>query len=103
VSRPLYSARFLAVHAGAGATFVCPAGFRAVVRGITAFNASAIAHANAQLLHVDSDATLYQVDLGLQSFDWTDFRFVFNEGESIQAIPDSTVDMTVSGFLLTAP
>jgi hypothetical protein len=30
-------------------------------------------------------------------------RFVFLPGESIEAIPDSTVDITVCGYLLSLP
>ena len=100
---PLYSQRFAASHAGAGGTIVVPAGLRYVIRFVTLFNADALAPAYGQLIHVDSSCTIVQRHLGPQAAELDSMRFVMDAGETLQIVNDPSVDVTVSGYALTAP
>lgn len=105
----VYSARFLALHAGANDHFTCPPGFLAVVKCVTAFNANALLPFKAQLLHQPSNATIVQWSNipgsgtpGGDSQTWLG-TFTFRAGESIVSLNDLSIDMTVSGYLLSLP
>lgn len=105
----VYSHRFIASHAGASASYTCPAGYVAVLRGVTLFGAG-IVYQTGHLIHADSDCTIVQwvlapteaTAVGAQVV-IIDMRFVFYAGETIFTADDSTVDLTASGFLLTLP
>lgn len=105
----VYSTQFIASHAGTSSSFVCPGGFRAVLRCVTVFNASLLDSGTGHLVHQPSDCTIFQwvvappaaiagAECVIQLL-----HFVFNEGESISTADDSSVDLTASGFLLTLP
>lgn len=105
----VYSTQFIASHAGAPATFQCPVGFRAVLRCVTGFNSSLVDSGTLHLIHLPSDCTILQWVIappaaitGAESIIEL-MHFVFNEGEEIETSNDSTVDCTVSGFLLSLP
>jgi hypothetical protein len=105
----VYSVRFIASHAGAPATFTCPAGFRCVIKCVTLFNANSVLDETGHLIHSPSDCTILQRELGptatgpIQQTQVDLFTFVFTEGESILTENDGDIDMTVSGFQLSLP
>lgn len=105
----VYSTQFIASHAGAAATFVCPAGYRAVLRCVTVFNSNVANSGTGHLIHSPSDCTVFQwVVAPPAAIEGAEcviqlLHFVFNEGESIYTADDGSVDLTASGFLLTLP
>lgn len=99
----VYSTRFIAGHAGAGGTYTVLPGFLAVVRCVTAFNASAIINEIAEVALGSSATTFYQKDLAQQVCDITELRVVVPAGDSIVAASGADVDVTVSGYLLSLP
>ena len=103
MAAPVYSYRFCQGHAGASSSYTVPVGFRAVVRDITAFNASAVAPENAQVVIVGLAITIWQALVAPSSFSGISFRVVIDEGETISTDPGTDVDMTVSGYLLSLP
>lgn len=106
---PVYSARFFASHAGAPVTYVCPAGYRAVMRWVSIFNANLANSGTGHIIHDQSSCTIIQwvvaPPAAVEGAEVVilDTHFVFDEGESISTANDSSVDMTVSGYLLTLP
>lgn len=103
MAQPVYSVRLAVFHAGAGATIVVPAGFRVVIRDVSAFNGSVVAEASAQLVHDASSVTIYKRTLSEQQWLNDELRVVIDEGESVTCSGDSTVDMYVSGYQLSLP
>lgn len=101
--RPLYSVRFAAQHAGASGTITVPAGFRAVLRDVSAFNADAVDTNDLQLVDGESGCTIYQRTLGLQEWINDELRIVINEGQTVSVLPGFEVDVVVSGYLLAVP
>lgn len=105
----VYSTRFIVFHAGAGGSYICPAGVVGVVTWVTAFNASAVTTETFNLVHQPSDATLawgtLSQEIGAPDiFSRTmELRFVFYTGEQLHAFGDGDIDMSVSGYLLTLP
>jgi len=105
----VHTTRFIVFHAGAGGYYTCPAGYRAVVTWVTAFNASAISTETYNLVHVDSDATIAWGALSQNAgapgtFSAAiDLRFAFDPGEQLHAFGDGDIDMSVTGFLLSLP
>jgi hypothetical protein len=105
----VYSARFIVAHAGATTTFMCPAGYRAVITCVTAFDSSAVASNSYNLVHVESNATivwgLISQSIGAPGTksEAIQLRFVFYEGESIKFFGDGTIDFSCSGYLLRLP
>lgn len=105
----VYSHSMIKSHAGAAAVFECPEGYRAVVRCVTIFNSDLVNSGTGHLIHSPSLCTILQwvvappaAIVGAESvnqllhfvFDWPDYIYIDN---------DPTVDMTVSGYLLTLP
>ena len=105
----VYSTQFLTSHAGAPVTVFVPTGFVAVIRTITAFNASVIAPETAALVLVAEDVTIWQSLLTPgppdvpNSSEVVNMRTVLNPGQAIATNNGSDVDMTVSGYLLSLP
>jgi hypothetical protein len=103
----VYSHEFLRCHAGSAKSYTPPAGFIAVVRWVTSFNASAAIQENAQIYETTSAATFYWRSLTASTlpgaYDSTELRFVFDETQTIQTLLDSDIDLTCAGFLLEAP
>ena len=99
----LYSTRFIVAHAGAAGHYDVPDGFIIVVRFVTAFNAKNFIPGSANLLEVNSGVTLWQVDLGQQQALSQELRVVVDFPETIEITQSADCDMTVSGYLLSAP
>lgn len=99
----VYSQRFILSHGGGSPDFVVPVGYRGVIRQIEAFNASAVAPENAQLVADTSGGTVYQVLVPPSEMSLAEVRFVFEPGERFHAILDSDVDLYVGGYLLSLP
>ncbi len=104
----VYSTRFFASHAGTAASYTVPDGCTAVIRTITAFNASVLAPETAAVVLTDLDVTIWQnlltpgpPDVPNES-SVVNCRVVLRAGESIHNIAGSDIDMTVSGYELTA-
>jgi len=100
---PLYSTRFLNSHDGLGLDYEVPAGYRAVLRFLTAFNASGIAPESAQLILVDFSLTLWQDLVPPSESAFLPCRIVIYAGETIHLNLDPDIDFTANGYLLTAP
>ncbi len=99
----VYSQRFFASHAGTAATYTVPDGCTAVIRAITAFNASVLAPETAAVVLTDLDVTIWQDLLSPgDASSVVNCRVVLRAGESIHNIAGSDIDMTVSGYELTA-
>ena len=73
------------------------------MRGLTAFNASALIPETAQLLISTLSITLWQVELGPGTIETPDLRVAIRAGELLEIASGSDVDMTVSGYVLTLP
>jgi hypothetical protein len=99
----VFSARFFAFHAGAGATYTVPAGYRLVLKSVTGFNANALVPQAIQVTHQPSNATLIQRSLGPQSDVQVALSFVADAGEQLVGVGGADVDGTASGYLLTLP
>jgi hypothetical protein len=80
-----------------------PAGFIAVIRQITAFNASAVFPGNAQLVDGASGGTLWQESLNASDSAVVEVRIVVDTGETFTVSPGADVDMSIHGYLLTLP
>ena len=105
----VYSHSFIKSHAGLEVLYTCPAGFRAVVRNVTIFNSSLASSGTGHLIHWPSSCTILQWVVappaaleGAESVNQL-LHFVFDAGEWITCANDSSVDMTVSGYLLSLP
>lgn len=101
--RSVYSTLFVTSHAGADPSWTVPAGYTAVLRYVTAFNANAVSHGSAQIVHNASSCTILQLSLDVQSWSDAHMRFVCNEGDTLQLHSGSDVDMTLSGYLFRKP
>jgi len=100
---PLYSTRVLEAHSGGGAVYTVPAGYRLVLRFLTAFNGSAFASEAAQLVLSTFSVTLWQVEVPASESAFLDCRIVINEGEELAANLGPDIDFTASGYLLSLP
>jgi len=80
-----------------------------VLRSITAFNSDTTAGRTAHVIHRESNCTIFQwvvappiagvgAEVVLQ-----ELRFVFEEGEHLDASNDLSIDLTLSGYLLSLP
>lgn len=73
------------------------------------FNSSLADSGTGHLVHYESNCTILQWVIAPPAaiegaeIVIVDLRFVFDESESIQCLNDASVDMTVSGYLLTLP
>jgi fermentation-respiration switch protein FrsA (DUF1100 family) len=101
--RNVYSKRLLSSHGGAGDSQSPPAGTVWLVRGLTAFNASAILPETAQLILSSSSITLWQVTMAPETVETPALRVVVNAGETLQIVSGADIDMTVSGYQLSLP
>ena len=105
----VYSTNFFNSHAGGPSSFQCPAGYRAVLRQVTVFNADTLNPRTGHLIHSPSNCTIFQWVVAPPATDYGAqvvlqlLHYVFNEGESISTANDGSIDMTCSGFLLTLP
>lgn len=82
---------------------VVPAGFRAVIRDVEVFNADPLSTNDAQIVHVDSNCTVYQRTIGLQQWLHDELRIAADAGETFSFLPGFDVDMYVTGYLLSLP
>jgi hypothetical protein len=107
VASTVYSVRFISDYAApVSGTYVVPAGFRAIVRDVDAYNAPGGASEDYVFVGVleIGGAFMYQHfgDAG-----WVGWRGrqVVNEGETIQVggNTESVQSIQVSGYLLTLP
>jgi hypothetical protein len=107
----VYSTRFLfaALSDGETATYVVPAGFRAVLRETTVaqVDAGAGSLANWILFNTGGLGVIfhYSALTGANSSELFSWRLVFEVGESIVVRNDDVPDLhvTASGYLLTLP
>jgi hypothetical protein len=107
----IYSSRllFAALSDGETATFVCPAGFRAVLRETTVAQVEAGAGSLANWVLFDTSGAgvifHYTALPGANSAETQSWRLVFEPGESIVVRNDDTptLHVTASGYLLTLP
>lgn len=103
----VYSTSFIRSHGGAGGSFTVPGGTIAIIRCITAFNASAIIPESAQVFLGHSSCTIYEVTLNVfigpsrDYYDAIELRVVVEADDTINVSSGADVDMTVSGYLLT--
>jgi hypothetical protein len=105
----VYSTRFISGLRGTAGSYTVPAGYRAVVRSVTAINLYSSTSEPAQLR--SSVGGLIIVGAYLSTFvsspPWNaitwDLHYVANAGEGIYTQNGPDVDMTVSGYLLTLP
>jgi hypothetical protein len=105
----VYSKRLLESHAGTLTEYTCPEGMVAIVRAITAFNASPLTPEQASLIHLDTETTIWQGVIGVYdplspgASTVVDLRYVLNAGETIINHGAGDIDLTVSGYELTLP
>ena len=99
----VYSELLATAHAGATVDLVAPADSKYVLRWATAFNANAIADQSAQLVHLASSCTIWQVTMGPQADALQEMRFVMNPGDTVRLIGGADVDITLSGYRLSLP
>jgi hypothetical protein len=106
VAVPVYSTRFITRYVpGSSLTaFVCPAGFRAIVRDI-------------ELLETSPGGGIFQASAGAGIVFWTagpnltstynyypwHGRVIFEEGEQLEISNDLPVSMYAGGYLLSLP
>jgi hypothetical protein len=105
LAQPVYSTRFIARQGLNGtATYVVPAGFRAVVRDVDAYCDNSGA-GGTLFLHGSAGQTIWH--LSLAAFATTDGmwrgRQVVEQLESFDVTTDTRTDVTVSGYLLSLP
>ena len=104
----VYSKRLLHSHSGAAASYTVPDDTVTIVRCITAFNPNALLPETAAVVITGLALTIWQVgNLGGASLSVGDsvtveMRVVLHAGESIHAVTDGDIDLTVSGYELTA-
>lgn len=101
MAKPLYSSQLVVSHAGGIGEYTAPAGFTAVIRYITVFNSYVLGNASAAIVHQLSDATIYQRTIGPQEWFADLAHFVLNELETLDLNVDATVDLSLSGYLLS--
>jgi hypothetical protein len=99
----VYSVRLAAQHSGTHGSFTVPVGYRCVIRDVCCFNADPLSTNDAQLVHVESDCTVFQRTLGPQEWTNDEMRLVVEEGETVNVLPGFDVDMYVSGYYLSLP
>jgi hypothetical protein len=99
----IYSQRLVWVHGGGSAHYIVPAGYRTVVRWISAFNAEALTSATFNVSIAGLDVTICQLSLGEQSSAQVELRTVLHESDELDVSADLGVDVTVSGYELVAP
>lgn len=105
---PVYSHRFFAAGPNAAATYTVPAGYVAVVRGLTIHNddTSSLQHCFLTL-QPGAIKVVYAIE-PVQQFASAnisraiDLRLVVNAGEQLVLETSANVFATVSGFLLVA-
>lgn len=102
----LYSYSFIRAHGGAGGSYEVPAGYRAVIRCITAFCGSTLTPEAAQVTLGHSSCTIALLNFyagldseGNNSQVWNG-RCVVEALDTIIVSSGPDVDVTVSGYLL---
>lgn len=105
----VYSTQFALMHGGASVVYTVPAGYIAVIRSVTAFNASPVVPEDGHVYLGDSSVTIYQRTLStfLPSspgyYDAQELRVVVDAGDRIHVEGGPDVDVSVSGYLLSLP
>lgn len=106
---PVYSTQFIVSHAGQGVIYQVPAGYKALVKSVTAF-CSAPLPEEYNLVHQESNVTICWgqiVKLQTPDVDYfshiREFRFIAGPGEHLYWFASGDIDGTVSGYLLTLP
>ena len=99
----VYSTLLSSSHAGAGGLIVAFPGTRVVIRDIEVFNSSSVLDSSAQMTLNSSGATIYKRSLGVQVWFHDDLHIVIGEGDTVTIDAGPTVDVTVSGYVLTLP
>jgi hypothetical protein len=105
----VYSVQMIESHAGAYGEYEPDPGYVAVVRCVIVFNSSGIAPATAHLVLEPSAVTIFQWVLGSTNQGggsdviYQDMRAVFHAGEKLVTANDGTIDMLVSGYMLSLP
>lgn len=104
----IYSTSFIKSHGGAGGEYTVPEGFVAVVRCITAINTQVLAPEGYSVFLGHSSCTIANDTLDPAfsgSPGWGvvhDLRVVVEATDTIHVNNDPDVDVTVSGYLLSA-
>lgn len=106
----IYSTAFLKSHGGAGGSYTVPDGFVAVIRSITAVNTMFLTIPEPFSVYLgDSSCTIVEWTLSNllptspgQSVNWQG-RVVVEAHDTINVTNGPDVDVTVSGYLLSAP
>jgi hypothetical protein len=101
----VYSTRFYeGKNVTSGTIVTVPAGYIAIVRDIDAFFGGGIEGGALNVIGTLGQTFAWFPFTGLTSaaFTWRG-RQVFSAGESVRFVSGAGVDLTVSGYLLTAP
>lgn len=107
MAQPVYSVRFISDYAATvSGSYTVPAGYRAIVRDVDAYNAPGGADTDYVFVYVNEvgGAFMYQHFAGVPWVGWRG-RQVVNEGETITVggNSESLQSIMVSGYLLTLP
>lgn len=105
----VYSTSFIQAHAGTIAYYTVPSGYKAVIRCITFFNASALSPESCSVFLYLSNATIWAAFVNPISLgepgnrESSALRVVVEEGDEIRYTLDTDCDLTVNGYLLELP
>lgn len=101
----VYSVRFIGTHDLSGLeTYTVPDGHTAVLRDFDAFWGVSTAGALVNLFG-SAGQVIYQAAWGINDVGWRNWRGrqVLYEGETLQVFTSDTIDVSLSGYLLTNP
>ena len=100
---PVYSTQLINSHADGGYSLEVPAGYRAVIRSIAAFNANGLLGEPLQLSLTSTGATFFKATIAAESSINVDMHVVVNSTDTIVVSAGVDIDVVVSGYLLTLP